>query len=85
MPVALSLLLLRYNPSFYPTIAEDFEKKTAILRRGKQSEGNQLRSTEIRNKNPQFQAQKVPYRPSSMLLCLFLLLLRYNPSFCQGF
>jgi hypothetical protein len=56
------------------------EKKAARLRANNAKEISS-RSTEIRNKNPQYPTINVPYRPSSMLLRSSLLLLRYTPSF----
>ena len=48
---------------------------------GKQSEGNQLRSTEIRKKSLKSSTENVPYRLPSMPMVLSLLFSCSNPPF----
>src|SRR5438445_653660 len=59
--------------------------RQAGLRRGKQSEGNQLRSTEIRRKSLKSSTENVPYRPPSMPMMLYLLFSCSNPPFYPTF
>src|SRR3981081_936633 len=60
MPLPLFLLLLGCDPPFRLGMAKDFEKIETIYACVKQSEENQPRSPEIRNKNPQYQHKTYP-------------------------
>src|SRR3982074_2612750 len=60
MPSPLFLLLLGCDPPFRLGMAKDFEKNRDHLRLRKQSEENQPRSPEIRNKNAQYRHKTYP-------------------------